>query len=81
MLVLCIFATIIIGIVAGGYYWLLYTKSRFEYQKTVDDLNAKTTENALKLEIEKEKTKQEIEKRKVYDIKAEYRKEHGRDMY
>lgn len=74
---------ILIGVifVIGGFYLVSYGEMKIEYQKTVDEQNAKTTENALKLEIEKEKTKQEIEKRKVYEIKAEYKKEHGRDLY
>jgi hypothetical protein len=68
LLLLCIF------FVVGGFYLLRYVEMRIDYQKTIDEQNAKTTENALKLEIEKEKTNQ-------LQMKTEYREKYNSSLY
>ena len=67
---------IVLGIVGsiGLYCFFDYKKQELEYKKEQDKHISDMTENSLKLEIEKEKTRQ-------LEIKAEYREKYNNSLY
>lgn len=65
----------LIGILlVSGSTFLLWYLIRTDYQKSVDEHNSKTTEKALELEIQKEKTRQ-------LKMKTDYMEKYGSTLY